>query len=56
MEDQEFRATVREWLAVNLTGDFAALIGKGGPGREHEFVAERLAWERRLVAHRAGLY
>jgi alkylation response protein AidB-like acyl-CoA dehydrogenase len=48
MEDEEFRATVREWLAANLTGEFAALIGKGGPGREHEFVAERLAWERRL--------
>jgi alkylation response protein AidB-like acyl-CoA dehydrogenase len=48
MEDEEFRATVREWLAANLTGEFAELIGKGGPGREHEFVAGRLAWERRL--------
>jgi alkylation response protein AidB-like acyl-CoA dehydrogenase len=48
MEDEEFRETVREWLAASLTGGFAALIGKGGPGREHEFVAERLAWERRL--------
>jgi len=48
MEDEEFRAAVREWLAANLSGEFAALIGKGGPGREHEFVAGRLAWERRL--------
>jgi alkylation response protein AidB-like acyl-CoA dehydrogenase len=48
MEDDEFRETVRAWLAANLTGDFAVLIGKGGPGREHEFVAERVAWERRL--------
>jgi alkylation response protein AidB-like acyl-CoA dehydrogenase len=48
MQDEEFRATVREWLAASLTGDFAALVGQGGPGREHEFVAERLAWERRL--------
>jgi alkylation response protein AidB-like acyl-CoA dehydrogenase len=48
MEDEEFRATVREWLATNLGGDFAGLVGKGGPGREHEFVEERLAWERRL--------
>jgi len=48
MEDEEFRAAVREWLAASLSGDFAALTGKGGPGREHEFVAERLAWERRL--------
>jgi alkylation response protein AidB-like acyl-CoA dehydrogenase len=48
MEDEEFRETVRTWLAANLTGEFAALVGKGGPGREHEFVQERLAWERRL--------
>jgi len=48
MEDEEFRASVREWLATNLGGDFAGLVGKGGPGREHEFVEQRLAWERRL--------
>jgi alkylation response protein AidB-like acyl-CoA dehydrogenase len=48
MDDEEFRTTVRAWLAGNLSGEFAALAGKGGPGREHEFVAERLAWERRL--------
>jgi alkylation response protein AidB-like acyl-CoA dehydrogenase len=48
MTDEDFRQTVREWLAGNLTGEFAALVGKGGPGREHEFVTERLAWERRL--------
>jgi alkylation response protein AidB-like acyl-CoA dehydrogenase len=46
--DAEFRTEVRAWLADNLTGEFAALVGKGGPGREHEFVEERLAWERRL--------
>jgi alkylation response protein AidB-like acyl-CoA dehydrogenase len=48
MTDEEFRAEIRRWLAGNLTGEFAALVGKGGPGREHEFVTERLAWERRL--------
>jgi len=47
-DDEEFRATVRGWLAGNLTGEFAQLVGKGGPGREHEFVTERRAWERRL--------
>jgi alkylation response protein AidB-like acyl-CoA dehydrogenase len=47
---EEFRAEVRDWLASNLSGEFAALIGRGGPGREHEFVEERLAWERRLGA------
>src|ERR1700733_11550309 len=48
MDDEEFRAAVRAWLADNLSGEFAVLVGKGGPGREHEFVTERLAWERRL--------
>lgn len=43
-----FRAEIRAWLAENLTGEFAGLAGKGGPGREHELVDERLAWERRL--------
>jgi alkylation response protein AidB-like acyl-CoA dehydrogenase len=46
--DEEFRRTVRDWLAGNLTGEFAPVVGTGGPGREHEFVTERLAWERRL--------
>ncbi|HEX2315575.1 MAG TPA: acyl-CoA dehydrogenase family protein [Thermomonospora sp.] len=43
-----FRAEVREWLAANLTGEFAAARGLGGPGREHEGHEIRLAWERRL--------
>jgi alkylation response protein AidB-like acyl-CoA dehydrogenase len=43
-----FRSEVRAWLADNLSGEFAHLIGTGGPGREHEFITERLAWERRL--------
>jgi alkylation response protein AidB-like acyl-CoA dehydrogenase len=46
----EFRATVREWLADNLTGEFAGLRGLGGPGREHEAFEERLAWDRHLAA------
>jgi alkylation response protein AidB-like acyl-CoA dehydrogenase len=46
--DEEFRDSVRAWLTTELCGEFAGLIGNGGPGREHELVAERLAWERRL--------
>jgi alkylation response protein AidB-like acyl-CoA dehydrogenase len=46
--DDAFRAEIKAWLAANLNGEFAELIGKGGPGREHEFVEQRLAWERRL--------
>jgi alkylation response protein AidB-like acyl-CoA dehydrogenase len=49
-QDEEFRAGVRAWLAANLTGPFAALRGAGGPGREHERHAERLAWNRHLAA------
>ena len=48
MDDESFRREVRGWLAANLAGEFAGLIGKGGPGREHELAEERLAWERRL--------
>ena len=47
----DFRAEVRGWLAENLTGDFAAIRGKGGPGSEHEAFEERRAWDRHLAAH-----
>ena len=49
-EDEQFRRRIREWLTDNLTGRFAALHGAGGPGREHEAHAERLAWNRHLAA------
>jgi alkylation response protein AidB-like acyl-CoA dehydrogenase len=44
-DDAEFRTEVRDWLAAHLPPE---LVGAGGPGREHELVAERLDWERRL--------
>ncbi|GDY29142.1 acyl-CoA dehydrogenase family protein [Gandjariella thermophila] len=50
MTDEAFRRQVREWLADNLSGEFAALRGLGGPGREHEAFEERLAWNRHLAA------
>jgi alkylation response protein AidB-like acyl-CoA dehydrogenase len=49
-EDEQFRDRLRQWLASSLTGRFAALRGTGGPGREHEAHAERLAWNRHLAA------
>ena len=49
-QDEEFRRTIREWLADNLTGHFAALRDAGGPGREHEAHAGRVAWNRHLAA------
>ncbi|MEU9088469.1 acyl-CoA dehydrogenase family protein [Streptomyces sp. NPDC048357] len=48
---EEFRTEVRSWLRAHLTGEFATLKGRGGPGREHEAFAERLAWERHMAAH-----
>jgi alkylation response protein AidB-like acyl-CoA dehydrogenase len=53
IEVQEFRAEVKQWLADNLVGEFAALKGLGGPGREHEAFEERRAWNQHLAA--AGL-
>ena len=50
IEVQEFRAEVRQWLADNLVGDFAALKGLGGPGREYEAFDERRAWNQHLAA------
>ncbi|TPQ23159.1 acyl-CoA dehydrogenase family protein [Streptomyces sporangiiformans] len=47
---EEFRAEFRAWLRSHLTGEFAGLRGRGGPGREHEAFAERLAWERHMAA------
>lgn len=49
-EDAAFRAEIREWLERNLTGEFVALRGLGGSGREHEAFEERLAWNRHLAA------
>ncbi len=50
-EDEAFRTEIREWLAEHLTGEWAELKGLGGPGRDHEMVEERLAWNRHLAAH-----
>ena len=49
-QDEEFRRDIREWLAAHLTGRFAALRDAGGPGREHEAHAERVAWNRELAS------
>jgi alkylation response protein AidB-like acyl-CoA dehydrogenase len=45
LSDRHWRSEIRDWLASNLP---AELVGTGGPGREHELVAERLSWERTL--------
>ena len=50
-DEGAFRAEIRDWLAANLTGEFADARGLGGPGREHEAFDVRLAWDRHLAAH-----
>jgi len=48
-EDEKFRSEVAMWLQTNLTGEFAKLKFRGGPGDEHSFPGERKAWERKLA-------
>ena len=47
--DEAFRSEIATWLADNLSGEFAGVRGRGGPGDEHSFLEERLAWERKLA-------
>ena len=47
-EDEVFRGEIAGWLAANLTGEFAPLRGRGGPGDDHALIEERKAWERKL--------
>lgn len=51
VSDEEFRAEVRSWLEEHLSGEYAALRGLGGPGKDHEAHEERLAWNRLLAEH-----
>jgi len=48
--DELFRSEVASWLEHNLSGEFAKLRHRGGPGDEHSFVAERKAWEQCMAA------
>jgi alkylation response protein AidB-like acyl-CoA dehydrogenase len=49
-DDRAFRARARAWLEEQLAGEFRDLRGRGGPGREHEAIEPRQAWERALGA------
>ena len=49
-EDERFRQEVADWLAENLSGEFAHIRFRGGPGDEHSFVEARKAWECRLAS------
>ncbi|WP_030706761.1 acyl-CoA dehydrogenase family protein [Streptomyces sp. NRRL F-2580] len=47
-EDEELRGHARAWLTEHLVGPYAQVVGRGGPGSEHEGVEARRAWEREL--------
>jgi alkylation response protein AidB-like acyl-CoA dehydrogenase len=47
-QDEAFRTEVAQWLREHLTGEFEAIRFRGGPGDEHAFLRERIAWERKL--------
>ena len=49
-EDEAFRREVATWLADALTGEFACVRGRGGPGDEHSMLDERRAWEKKLAS------
>lgn len=49
-EDEAFREEVETWMREHLTGEFAALAYRGGPGDEDAFPELRKAWERELAA------
>ncbi|MEY3362033.1 MAG: hypothetical protein RL531_1752 [Actinomycetota bacterium] len=46
--EEAFRAEARAWLTDRLTGPFAGVRGRGGPGDEHSLFEERWEWERAL--------
>jgi alkylation response protein AidB-like acyl-CoA dehydrogenase len=50
-EDEAFRREVRDVLEEGLSGEFAPIRGRGGPGDEHACFDERLAWEQHLATH-----
>ena len=47
--EEAFRQEVADWLAANLTGEFARLKFRGGPGEEHIYPEERKLWEQKLA-------
>ncbi len=48
--DEAFRAEVAAWLDDALSGEFACLRGRGGPGDDSALIAERKSFERKLAS------
>ncbi len=49
-DDERFRAEVASWMQAHLTGRYASLRHRGGPGDEEADPELRKAWERELAA------
>jgi alkylation response protein AidB-like acyl-CoA dehydrogenase len=49
-DDERFRAEIAGWMTTHLTGRFAALAHRGGPGDEEADPELRKDWERELAA------
>lgn len=49
-QDETFRLEVATWLQTHLQGEFEPIRFRGGPGDEHMFYKERVAWEKQLFA------
>jgi len=49
-EDERFRAEIRGWLETHLSGEFAHLRGRGGPGDHDGAFEDRRAWEKTMAA------
>jgi acyl-CoA dehydrogenase len=49
-DEEAFRKEVRAYFDDALSGEFAVVRGRGGPGDEDAVVEERMAWERKLGA------
>jgi len=47
-EDEAFRREIAGWMSANLVGEFEVLKFRGGPGDEHAFLEERVAWEKHM--------
>ncbi|ASL46065.1 putative acyl-CoA dehydrogenase fadE25 [Burkholderia sp. AD24] len=47
---ERLRVEVADWMRTHLTGEFACLKHRGGPGDEDAYPALRKQWERELAA------
>jgi alkylation response protein AidB-like acyl-CoA dehydrogenase len=48
--EQHLRAEIADWMETHLSGEFACLRYRGGPGDEEAFPELRKAWEQELAA------